>query len=65
MGILGITQTNSSMASALSVYENLTGSWRNIYRELDEISGLNSHDIRTTASHYLTPSNSFVAYISR
>jgi predicted Zn-dependent peptidase len=65
VGILGITQTNSSMASALSVYENLTGSWRNIYRELDEISRLNSYDIRTTASQYLTPSNSFVAYISR
>lgn len=65
MGVLGITQSNSSMASALATYENLGGSWRGVYQELEDISLLNPYKVKLEAAKYLQPSNSFLGLVNR
>jgi len=56
-------QSNSSMASALASYQNLTGSWENIYNELYMINNHSRKSVSDISSKYLLPSSSYTGYV--
>ena len=58
-------QSNSSMASALASYQNLTGSWENIYRELYMTHEHTQKTVSEICSKFLVPSLSYTGYVHR
>lgn len=49
--------SNSGMAALLAEYEAKTGSWRNIFTELEEIEAVTAEDIQRVAQETFQPSN--------
>ncbi|MBL1202516.1 MAG: insulinase family protein [Nostoc sp. GBBB01] len=49
--------SNSGMAQQLLEYEVKTGSWRNLFKELDEIAAVTPGDIQRVAKATFTPEN--------
>ena len=49
--------SNSGMASSLAEYEAKTGSWRNIFKELEAIEAVTAEDIQRVAKATFRPEN--------
>jgi predicted Zn-dependent peptidase len=56
-GLLRQLDSNSGMASLLAEYEAKTGSWRNIFTELQEIEAVTAEDIQRVAQATFQPEN--------
>ncbi|PSN17744.1 peptidase M16, partial [filamentous cyanobacterium CCP5] len=56
-GLLRSLASNSGMASLLTEYEAKTGSWRNIFAELEEIQAVSAEDVQRVARDMFVPSN--------
>lgn len=56
-GLLRQLDSNSGMASLLAEYEAKTGSWRNIFTELQEIEAVTVDDIQRVAQATFQPEN--------
>jgi predicted Zn-dependent peptidase len=48
-GLLRTLSSNAGMASLLTEYEAKTGSWRNVFKELDEIQAVTAADVQRVA----------------
>ncbi|MEE9224916.1 MAG: pitrilysin family protein [Bacteroidota bacterium] len=55
--------SNDGMAAQLTAYEMLTGSWRNLFQQLDEINAVTAEDIKRVANQYFTTKNRTVGMI--
>lgn len=55
--------SNLGMAIALAQYEVNTGSWKNLFKQLDAIAAITPDDIQNAANKYLTTKNRTVAMI--
>ena len=49
--------SNLGMAEYLAEYEALTGSWQNLFKELDAIADVSAADIQRVARETFTPQN--------
>lgn len=56
-GLLRQLDSNSGMAALLAEYEAKTGSWRNIFTELEEIEAVTPADIQRVARETFRPEN--------
>ena len=56
-GLLRSLDSNMGMAQQLLEYEVKTGSWRNLFKQLDDISAVNPGDIQRVAKAIFTPEN--------
>ena len=56
-GLLRSLSSNSGMASLLLEYEAKTGSWRNLFKELDAIAAVTPADIQRVARETFRPEN--------
>ena len=55
--LLNSMDSNSGMAKILAEYEAKTGSWQNIFRDLEAISAVDSQDIQRVARSTFIPEN--------
>ncbi|MDZ8184701.1 MAG: pitrilysin family protein [Nostoc sp. ChiSLP02] len=55
--LLRTLKSNTGMAQQLLEYEVKTGSWRNLFKELDEIAAVTPGDIQRVAKATFTPEN--------
>ena len=55
--------SNSGMAAQLTFFDVLTGDWKNLFRQLDEIEKVTAKDIQRVAQKYLTRKNRTVGLI--
>ncbi|MFM6309870.1 MAG: insulinase family protein, partial [Dolichospermum sp.] len=58
--LLRSLDSNSGMAEQLLEYEVKTGSWRNLFLQLDKIAAVTSEDIQRVARTTFTPENRIV-----
>ncbi|MGF1461518.1 MAG: M16 family metallopeptidase [Leptolyngbyaceae cyanobacterium] len=56
-GLLRQLDSNSGMAALLAEYEAKTGSWRNIFSELQEIEAVTAEDVQRVARETFQPEN--------
>jgi predicted Zn-dependent peptidase len=56
-GLLRSLNSNAGMAQLLLEYEIKTGSWRNLFKQLDEIAAITPADIQRVAQAIFTPQN--------
>ncbi|MEH2268187.1 MAG: pitrilysin family protein [Nostoc sp.] len=56
-GLLRTLDSNMGMAQQLLEYEVKTGSWRNLFKQLDDISAVTTADIERVAKETFTPKN--------
>lgn len=56
-GLLRAIGSNAGLASLLVEYEAKTGSWRNLFREIDLIAKVTAADIQRVAQDTFTPEN--------
>lgn len=56
-GLLRSLDSNMGMAQQLLEYEVKTGSWRNLFKQLDEIVAVTPADIQRVAKNTFTPEN--------
>ncbi|MBD2179617.1 insulinase family protein [Planktothrix sp. FACHB-1355] len=56
-GLLGTLNSNDGMASALVEYEVKTGSWKNLFKQLDAIAAVTPADIQRVAQATFQPQN--------
>jgi predicted Zn-dependent peptidase len=54
---------NEGMAVGLADFENITGSWRNMFKKLDMIDMVTAEDVQRVAKQYLTRTNCTIAEI--
>ncbi len=62
-GLLRALNSNSGMAEALLEFENKTGSWQNLFKQLDLIAAITTKDIQRVAQATFTPENRTVGRI--
>ncbi|MHC4215992.1 MAG: M16 family metallopeptidase, partial [Planctomycetota bacterium] len=55
--------SNSGLASLLTFYDVLTGDWRNLFKQLDDIDNVTAGDIQRVANQYFTTKNRTVGII--
>lgn len=55
--------SNEGMAFQLTTYEALTGSWKNLFKQLDEINAVTAEDIKRVANEYFARKNRTVGMI--
>ena len=55
--------SNRGLARQLTFYEVVTGDWRNLFKQLDEIDRVTHQDIQRVAREYFTSKNSVVGVI--
>ncbi len=55
--------SNSGLAAQLTFYEAITGDWRNLFKQLDEIDKVTAEDIQQVAKKYFTTKNQTVGII--
>lgn len=55
--------SNSGLASQLTFYEVVTGDWRNLFKQLDDIDRVTAEDIQRVAKKYFTTKNQTVGII--
>ncbi len=55
--------SNSGLAELLTFYEVLTGDWRNLFRQLEQIDRVSAEDIQRVARTYFTTKNRTVGII--
>jgi predicted Zn-dependent peptidase len=56
-GLLRSLDSNMGMARLLTEYQAKTGSWRNIFKELDKLAAVTPKDIQRVAQKTFTPEN--------
>jgi len=56
-GLLRSLTSNMGMSQSLLEYEVKTGSWRNLFKELDQIAAVTPADIQRVATATFTPQN--------
>ncbi len=56
-GLLRSLDSNMGMAQQLLEYEVKTGSWRNLFKQLDEIAVVTPADVQRVAKDTFTPEN--------
>lgn len=56
-GLLRSLDSNMGMAQLLLEYEVKTGSWRNLFKQLDQIAAVTADDIQRVAKATFTPEN--------
>jgi predicted Zn-dependent peptidase len=54
---------NSGMAAALAAYQGLTGDWRNLFKQLDQIEAVTAADIKRVTTGTFAPGNRTVGVI--
>ena len=62
-GLIRQLDSNSGLAAQLSFYEVVTGDWRNLFKQLDQIDKVTAQDIQRVAKEYFTTKNRTVAVI--
>ncbi len=62
-GLLRSLDSNSGMAEALMEFENKTGSWRNLFKQIDQIAAITPADIQRVAQATFTPQNRTIGRI--
>jgi predicted Zn-dependent peptidase len=62
-GLLRSLDSNSGMAEALLEFENKTGSWRNLFKQIDQIAAITPADIQRVAKATFTPQNRTIGRI--
>jgi predicted Zn-dependent peptidase len=55
--------SNSGLAAELTFYEVVTGDWRNLFKQLDDIDKVEPEDIQRVAKEYFTTKNQTVGII--
>ena len=55
--------SNSGLASQLTFYDVVTGDWRNLFKQLDDIDKVTAGDIQRVAKQYFTTKNQTVGII--
>lgn len=55
--------SNSGLASLLTFYDVVTGDWRNLFKQLDDIDKVTAEDIQRVAEQYFTTKNQTVGII--
>ena len=55
--------SNSGLASLLTFYDVVTGDWRNLFKQLDDIDKVTAEDIQRVAKQYFTTKNRTVGII--
>jgi predicted Zn-dependent peptidase len=55
--------SNSGLASQLTFYDVVTGDWRNLFKQLDDIDKVTAEDIQRVANQYFTTKNQTVGII--
>ncbi len=55
--------SNSGLASLLTFYDVVTGDWRNLFKQLDDIDKVTAEDIQRVAEQYFTTRNQTVGII--
>jgi predicted Zn-dependent peptidase len=55
--------SNSGLASLLTYYDVVTGDWRNLFKQLEDIDEVTAEDIQRVAKQYFTTSNRTVGVI--
>jgi predicted Zn-dependent peptidase len=55
--------SNSGLASLLTFYEVVTGDWRNLFKQLDDIDKVTAEDIQRVANEYFVTKNQTVGII--
>jgi predicted Zn-dependent peptidase len=55
--------SNSGLASLLTFYDVVTGDWRNLFKQLDDIDKVTAEDIQRVATEYFTTKNRTVGII--
>ena len=55
--------SNSGLASLLTFYDVVTGDWRNLFKQLDDIDRVTAEDIQRVAKKYFTTKNQTVGII--
>lgn len=56
-GVLRSLDSNSGMAQLLLEYEVKTGSWRNLFKELERVTAVTAADVQRVAKATFTPEN--------
>jgi predicted Zn-dependent peptidase len=59
-GLLRTLDSNMGMAQQLLEYEVKTGSWRNLFQQLDKIAAVTPEDIQRVATATFTPENRII-----
>ncbi len=62
-GLIRQLASNSGLASQLTFYEVITGDWRNLFKQLDDIDMVTAEDIQRVAKKYFTTKNQTVGII--
>lgn len=55
--------SNRGLARQLTFYEVVTGDWRNLFKQLEEIDRVTAQDVQRVANEYFTSRNSVVGVI--
>lgn len=62
-GLIRQLNSNSGLAAQLTFYEAITGDWRNLFKQLDQIDAVSAEDIQRVAKEYFTTRNRTVGII--
>ncbi|UCE17972.1 MAG: insulinase family protein [Gemmatimonadota bacterium] len=62
-GLIDGMKSNSSMARMLTNYDILSGSWRNLFGEIDRVEAVSAGDIQRIAQAYLVKKNRTIGEI--
>ena len=62
-GLIRQLDSNSGLAEQLTFYEVVTGDWRNLFKQLDEINKVTAEDIQRVAKEYFTTKNRTVGVL--
>lgn len=62
-GLIRQLDSNSGLASQLTFYEVLTGDWRNLFKQLEQIDAVTVEDVQRVARTYFTTKNRTVGII--
>jgi predicted Zn-dependent peptidase len=62
-GLIRQLDSNSGLAGQLTFYEVVTGDWRNLFNQLDQIDKVTAEDIQRVAKEYFTKKNRTVGVI--
>jgi predicted Zn-dependent peptidase len=62
-GLIRQLDSNSGLAAQITFYEVVTGDWRNLFTQLDQIDEVTAQDIRRVAKEYFTKKNRTVGVI--
>ena len=62
-GLIRQLDSNSGLAQQITFYEVVTGDWRNLFTQLDQIEKVTAEDVQRVAKEYFTKKNRTVGVI--